>query len=461
MSTSPDGIYERGLIDPGVPVDNSTKPFWLTEPVKFGKLQSPWVDSADIVIIGSGMTASSLCRALYSRGAPKIVLLEARDLCSGATGRNGGHMKAMSPGAWHDRKKMYGLQEAIKIMEYEHSHVDIMTACVREENIDCDLDLLEGLDAYYDKKVFDNACKAVEEMREYAPALGKRYTIYTSREDLRSRNVSDECIGAIGMRAGSMWPYKMVTALLEKMIKDNHLSVQTNTVVTSISDNDDDDYATVHTSRGDIKAGKVIHATNGWIGHLVPELRPFVSPVRANVQRRLPKNKKMKPGNSWWLRYGEKDYDFLMQRPDGAYIIGRSNTSRRATADDSAIDFLPHAHLRGTSPLVFDFGGGVETTHAWSGPVGFTLDGNPFIGKLPYPGRSHQWVCAAFQGIGMVRAFRAAHMLAQLLHGEELPEEYPRSMLITHSRVQRLAAVVAQAEFAQAQASSAGYFSKL
>ncbi|RSL49212.1 hypothetical protein CEP53_009250 [Fusarium sp. AF-6] len=99
MSTSPDGIYKRGLIDPGVPVDNSSKPFWLTEPVKFGKLQSPWVDSADIVIIGSGMTASSLCRALYSRGASKIVLLEARDLCSGATGRNGGHMKAMSPGA--------------------------------------------------------------------------------------------------------------------------------------------------------------------------------------------------------------------------------------------------------------------------------------------------------------------------------------------------------------------------
>ncbi|RTE76316.1 hypothetical protein BHE90_009224 [Fusarium euwallaceae] len=445
MSTSPDGIYERGLVDPGVPVDNSTKPFWLTEPVKFGKLQSPWVDSADIVIIGSGMTASSLCRALFSRGAPKIVLLEARDLCSGATGRNGGHMKAMSPGAWHDRKKMYGLQEAIKIMEYEHSHVDIMTACVREENIDCDPDLLEGLDAYYDKKVFDNACKAVEEMREYAPALGKRYTIYTSREDLRSRNVSDECIGAIGMRAGSMWPYKMVTALLEKMIKDNNLSVQTNTVVTSISDNDDDDYATVHTSRGDIKAGKVIHATNGWIGHL----------------RRLPKNKKMKPGNSWWLRYGEKDYDFLMQRPDGAYIIGRSNTSRRATADDSAIDFLPHAHLRGTTPLVFDFGGEVETTHAWSGPVGFTLDGNPFIGKLPFPGRSHQWVCAAFQGIGMVRAFRAAHILAHLLHREELPDEYPRSMLITHSRIQRLAAVVAQAEFAQAQPSSTGSVSKL
>ncbi|KAJ4322066.1 hypothetical protein N0V84_005004 [Fusarium piperis] len=225
MSTAPDGIYEKGVIDPGIPVDNLTNPFWLTGPVNFGKIQSPWVDSSDIVIIGSDMTASSLCRAPYSRGAPRIVLLEARDLCSGATGRNGGHMKAMSPGAWSDRKKMYGLEEAIKIMEYEHSHVDVMTACIREGNIDCDLDLLEGLDAYYDKKVFDHACKAVEEMLKYAPVLGKRYTIYKSREDLRSRNVSDECIEAIDMRAGSMWPYTMVIALLEKMIKDNNLLI--------------------------------------------------------------------------------------------------------------------------------------------------------------------------------------------------------------------------------------------
>lgn len=57
MATSPDGVYEKGVIDPGLPVANSTKPYWLTEPSPIAKIQSPWLDEVDVAIIGSGMTA--------------------------------------------------------------------------------------------------------------------------------------------------------------------------------------------------------------------------------------------------------------------------------------------------------------------------------------------------------------------------------------------------------------------
>ncbi len=62
MSSSPDGIYEAGIIDPGLPVTNATQPFWLSEPSGISTLQSPWTEVADVVIIGSGMTAASLAR---------------------------------------------------------------------------------------------------------------------------------------------------------------------------------------------------------------------------------------------------------------------------------------------------------------------------------------------------------------------------------------------------------------
>lgn len=55
------------------------------------------------------------------------------------------------------------------------------------------------------------------------------------------------------------------------------------------------------------------------------------------------------------------------------------------------------------------------------------LDGVPFVGKLPFNGRAHQWVSAAYQGIGMVRTFRSAQMLALLILSKEVSEEYPRS----------------------------------
>lgn len=443
MSDSPDGIYEKGIIDPGLPAKNSTKPFWLTEPCKISKLRSPWPkETVDIAVIGSGITAASLVNTLYRKQPDlKITIVEARDLCSGATGRNGGHIKAMSPGSWFDRKEKFGVQEAVRIMEYEHSHVREIASCVRENDIDCDFDELEGLDAYYDEKVFRRACDAVEDMRNQAPSLGAIYKVYTTKEELKARNISEACFGAIGMPAASIWPYKLVTTLLEKMVHKNGLLIQTNTLVTAVFDEDDAGFATVKTERGEIRAKDVVHATNAWVSRLVPELRKFVSPVRANVQRQVPQLSEPGLSNyrfkySWWSRYGEHDYEYMIQRSDGAYILGRGNTGRRATADDSTIDFLPHAHLQGVTPRIFDFGTkDIKVSHAWSGPVAFPTDGNPFIGRLPFAGRQHQWICAAYSGIGMVRAFRSGQLLALLLLGEEVPSVYPRSMLLTDARV--------------------------
>lgn len=207
MATSPDGIYEKGVIDPGLPVSNSTKSYWLTETSPIAKLRSTWADEAEVVIIGSGMTAASLCRTLYfKRPDIKIILVEARSLCSGATGRNGGHIKAMSPGAWLERKNAYGQKEALRIMEWEHSHVEEMLACIEDSGIDADQRRVEGLDVYHDEKTWSRAVHAVEEIREHDSKLGARYTIYSSRGELRKLKISDLAIGAIGMHAATMWP---------------------------------------------------------------------------------------------------------------------------------------------------------------------------------------------------------------------------------------------------------------
>lgn len=442
MSTSPDGIYEPGIIDPGLPVTPYLQPYWLTQPSSIAKIQSvPWPESADIVIIGSGMTAVSLTRTLYAkRPELRIVVVEAREVCSGATGRNGGHCKAMSPGVWYDRKQQYGIEEALRVMEYEHSHLKEIETTARENNIDCEINLVEGLDIYFDEKVFNRAIDALEDMRKYSQSLAARYKVYTSAADLRARNLDTSCYGAIGIPAATMWPYKLVTGLFQKMVDQNGLSIQTNTVATSVLNGDyDSDYATVRTTRGDIRAQHVVHATNAWLGHLLHELRPFVSPVRANVQRQISRSNPKQLGQySFWLRYGEKEYDYMIQRSDGAFVIGRANTGRRATADDSSKDLIPQTHLRYVTPQIFDLGSKeLEVTHSWSGAVAFTQDGNPFVGRLPFANRRNQWVCGAYQGIGMVRAFRTAQMLAMMILGEDVPAEYPQSMLLTDDRLQR------------------------
>ena len=80
----------------GLPVPNPSSSFWHSEPNEFllGHRTTPELPAtADIVIVGSGITGSSVARFLAEDDRAKgrnIVMLEAREACWGATGRNGG-----------------------------------------------------------------------------------------------------------------------------------------------------------------------------------------------------------------------------------------------------------------------------------------------------------------------------------------------------------------------------------
>ncbi|KAM0328641.1 hypothetical protein ACHAQA_005053 [Verticillium albo-atrum] len=362
----------------------------------------------------------------------------------------------MTYAVWEHRKRNFGVDEAVRITAFEHSHLKSMADTIHDNSIDCDLVFTQGVDAYYDQKTFDKALAALQDMRTHAPNLACKYKVCTDTKVLQGEmKLSARCVGAIVVPAASVWPYKMITGLLGKLIDSGKLSVQANTTVQSIDDQSGAEFATIHTNRGDLRAKVVIHATNGWIGHLLPELRPFISPVRGNVVHYGPVPSDERPSReatsalgldskySFWLRYAEKDYDYLIQRQTGGVVVGRANLGRRATGDDSQTDLLPMAHLRGFVDQAFSSataGASAHITNSWSGILGFTQDAMPFVGPLlaSSPSRSHQWVCGGYHGIGMVKAWRTGEMISQMLLGEGIGNEFPQSMLVTDARMKAL-----------------------
>lgn len=98
MSSSRDGIYEAGIVDPGIPNKDPTASFWQSELHPLANHQSPWPSKpVDVAVIGAGITGVNVARnLLLKRPDYNIVLIEARSLCSGATGRNGGHIKTIA-----------------------------------------------------------------------------------------------------------------------------------------------------------------------------------------------------------------------------------------------------------------------------------------------------------------------------------------------------------------------------
>lgn len=82
-------------LGPGLPVKESTLPFWRTQLHELDSHRSTdnLPPECDLVVVGAGYSgASTLYHLLESSDAPQassIVMLEAREACSGATGRNG------------------------------------------------------------------------------------------------------------------------------------------------------------------------------------------------------------------------------------------------------------------------------------------------------------------------------------------------------------------------------------
>lgn len=86
-------LLKRIKADPGLPVSNPTLSFWHDVPSPLASHRPNALPPfADVVIIGSGITGTSVAHTLLTEtskdeGGPQIVMLEARDACSGATGR--------------------------------------------------------------------------------------------------------------------------------------------------------------------------------------------------------------------------------------------------------------------------------------------------------------------------------------------------------------------------------------
>lgn len=120
-------------------------------------------EHSDIVIIGAGYAGVSTAYHLVkneSNADKSITILEARGACSGATGRNGGHLRPDLYGHIPTYMDRAGAQAGAEIAEFEIAHLQALKKLIEEENIDCDFTMARTIDVWCNEEAAKNA-KAV------------------------------------------------------------------------------------------------------------------------------------------------------------------------------------------------------------------------------------------------------------------------------------------------------------
>lgn len=175
--------------DPGTPVADPTESFWQVPTHSFANQQSATLPAeTDVVIIGSGITGVSIAQHLVRlQPSLKIVMLEARSAISGATGRNGGHIKAVPWADYSALKEAMGKKSAMKITKFRLAHLDALVdeaAALGEAGKVGLVRRVEGVSAVFDEEAWRAAKSKLQAWLEDFPEERARWSIH-EREELK------------------------------------------------------------------------------------------------------------------------------------------------------------------------------------------------------------------------------------------------------------------------------------
>ncbi|KAJ7159656.1 nucleotide-binding domain-containing protein [Mycena filopes] len=464
ISDSFSAVSERISRDPGFPTATPSRSYWY------------------VVIIGSGIAGTAIARTLLDSSPAntlRIVMLEARDVCSGATD-------------YSDLESKYGAAAAQAIIRFRLAHLPALLAVAEEEGLlhGSQARAIDQFDVYLNGTLYQRAKEALASLIEALPERRGKHTTYDDKTEFEHLQLSILATGCISQEGGALHPYRLITGILTRLLKTHPRHVRcsrstfhlfTHTPCTDISV-EASGYC-VTTPRGTLTTTHVIHATNTWAGHLLPGLRRKIVPMRAYMTAQRP-GRTLAPsstGKRAFVFYPGTSmlaFDYLTQQPgspdNGAYPApagelmfgGGASLGGRAEAalldnigvtDDSEADsdFAVTAYLGGALERYFAPGWGAEGSNreegeeggwragrmkaVWAGILGLSADGQPWVGRVPgaVSGRAEpkptpagvkvahlglvpagEWIAAGFTGEGMTHAWLSGVALAGMVLGE-------------------------------------------
>ncbi|CAK4031341.1 FAD dependent oxidoreductase [Lecanosticta acicola] len=423
-----------------LPVANPCLSYWHRTTRAFPYLNhnqdSPVPSQAKYLIIGSGLAGTLTAWSLIERGIPgnEILVLEAREAVSGASGRNAGHCRPDAFRGFAAYARVHGEEQAKKIVENEKLVFEQVDAFVKEHQVPCDLNSTTTFDVCLTEEF---AAYEKDSLEKYRTAGGDvSHVKFFEGEEAKSRTKVDGAIAAYEWPAGSVHPAKLTQWMLSRLL-DKGVQLFTHCPATEISKHhpgSDGLRWNIATPRGIVAAENVVHCTNAYCAHLLPELAKFVTPNRAQAHSFVPSaslSGEKALSSTMSLRYSLRQFfSFIQRLGDGTVVFGTSRENDTwsddtknsiVTFDDTAYNEEVASTAEQAFESLFDGGSKIKrhgegADNYWSGIIAMTPDSVPMVG--PLQGKEGQYICAGFNGHGMARIWTCAPGVVKLMLGE-------------------------------------------
>ena len=363
-------------------------------------------EEADVCIIGGGFSGLNSAIELAKRGL-SVVLLEARQIGWGASGRNGGQLIRGVGHGLEQFNDVLGSDGVRRLQQLGLEAVELVRQRVAEFPIDCDLTW-----GYCDLANTPADLAGFVEDYEHLHSLGYRHNLRLLQAHEMHEVVGSTryCGGLIDMGSGHLHPLNLA---LGEAAAAASLGVRLfeQSPVTRIEPGSE---VRVHCASGEVRARQLIIACNAYLNDLEPYLGGKVLPAGSYViaTEPLPEAlaRELIPQNMA-LCDQRVALDYYRLSADRRLLFGGAcHYSGRDPANLS--DYMRPKMLK-VFPQLAD----VAIDYHWGGMIGIGANRLPQIGC--HPQQRNLFYAQAYAGHGLNATHLAGKLLAQAIAGED------------------------------------------
>lgn len=347
---------------------------------------------AEVVVIGGGVMGISTAYWLTRLGL-RVLLLEARCLGWGATGRNAGLMLA-GRGPLEDPA--------------------LVRSVLDEEAIDADLSRPGHLALATSPEVWTRIQAEADDRADDPSPV--RALDRAACEDLLGLRIDTRILGGRWLACGGMVHPVRLAHGLAAAARRRGATLAPGTPALEVAAVPGQERLRVLTTRGTVRCRHVVFACGGAVRGFLARLDRALTPARAQVLSTEPLPRLFRIGLAidWGTVYWR-------QAPDGAVVLGgyRNLDPEGETGWDERLNDRIQGALAGFLPALFPDLPAVRVARRWAAIMDCSADGRPLVGACS--DAPNQWIIAGFGGHGLPVALGAGRALAEAIVGGRTP----------------------------------------